>query len=761
MAVLLSAPAITLPKWKSKELLKTVPDIEVNIIRSGNDALALLKRVRQGYKPKKLEFTLVGIDKAKLGSEIYFGGIWKRMYNVPLEDELGTFEYAWHCPGCGKPILVPLDEGDDKSELVPAPWDTFADVPMVSAQELEIARRQGELLPNGLPKGIKIKWKRHSKLPKFCEHSFPLTGVDATREGKEENPDRICGERLWRPAIHSLGESRNRSRVNISQVLKRLKGYFALYICDEAHMCKSEDSGRGDAFAQMVKSAKRTLMLTGTITNGKSTSIKELLWRTDPRSLLEAGVDYQTGSVEWASRFGKLEQVIKEEGGDEGVITRRNKRSVQTKEAPGIAPQLTAQFLLHKSAFLELPDLGLPLVELKEYPVFLDMDEGHGEHYTKFHNTLHEACKKASGASGTPGAWSKFNPATLMYSARPDQEMIVRLGQSAYTAPALGDGSMLHAKERWLVETVQSELSEGRRCIIFNQFTGSYNMNERVEEILQRMGVRCKILNEPNTELRTQRLAEYEAEEYPVIICAMKLVEVGLDMMYWPTIIYNQLSYEVSTVRQSSRRAWRIGQDRECRVYYPIYNRSQQMKQFMHIMSARGHALMVEGRLDKSELASFSIDSQSSLARDLASCFAGADVAKAWTTLAAKEMAGIEMIAEANFKDVLSERMQRLADETLKLCGIDPAQWHQERSKKPIIKEIGETRTIDLMNDLLIRQEVQAETSATTRILSNNVINLEEEIRILTFAELIVDEPRKILKKQIPTHENQLMWDFG
>lgn len=274
--------------------------------------------------------------------------------------------------------------------------------------------------------------------------------------------------------------------------------------------------------------------------------------------------------------------------------------------------------------------MGLPLVELKEIPTFLDMDPEHRAAYEKFHNGLYDVCAKASAVSGSAGVWSKFNPAVLIYADRPDLGVAVTIGEETVYAPPLGDGSDLHAKERWLVETVRQELAQGRRVTIYNSFTGVYDMNERLHDILTRSGIRCQILDEPNTELRSERIAEYEENEIPVLITNQKLVEVGLDMMYWPTIIFYQMSYEVSTVRQSSRRAWRIGQDKECRVRYPVYQGSQAMKQFIHIMNGRGHALQTEGRIDKSELAQYSRDSQSSLARDLASCFASADVAQAW-----------------------------------------------------------------------------------------------------------------------------------
>jgi len=70
------ATGITIPKWKKKEIEGTIPNVQVNFLQNGNDALALLRKVGNGYKPSNLEFSIVGIDKAKLGSEMFFSGVW-------------------------------------------------------------------------------------------------------------------------------------------------------------------------------------------------------------------------------------------------------------------------------------------------------------------------------------------------------------------------------------------------------------------------------------------------------------------------------------------------------------------------------------------------------------------------------------------------------------------------------------------------------------------------------------------------------------
>lgn len=524
--VLLSAPGITLRKWEAKEILKTIPHAKTTIIRSSEQALKLLKDVRNGYRPNpgEIEFTIVGIDKAKRDSEPFFAGVWKRLkgsHNL----------FGWHCPDCGRQ-LYKKEEG----EWFPLEWSDVAFGEAPSMDHLQEARETKTLLPNGLPKSWKVKW---NKTKQFSKCSY-REGV----QGYLPDNELPCGTKLFRPAVKSRGETIRRPVANISRIFKKMKKYFDLYIVDEVHQCKASGSGRGDAFTQMVKAAKKTLMLTGTLVNGKSTSIKEILWRTNPQALLEKGMDDNTGDLAWAERYGKVKQVVylEDEINQQGWVTRQRRKPMQPTEEPGIAPHMTAEFLLHKTAFLDLEDLGLPLVELKEKPIFITMTPEHGTAYEEFHENMYQECAKRARA-GAKGAWSKFNPATLNYAARPDLGAFYRFvnmdgKETIISAPKLTGYT---AKEEWLIETVKNELSENRGVVIYNSYTGEYQLNERIQTILNENGIPSTILNESNTEKRSEVIQQYEDQGIKVVICNMKLVEVGLDLLAWPTLIFNRV----------------------------------------------------------------------------------------------------------------------------------------------------------------------------------------------------------------------------
>ncbi len=105
------------------------------------------------------------------------------------------------------------------------------------------------------------------------------------------------------------------------------------------------------------------------------------------------------------------------------------------------------------------------------------------------------------------------------------------------------------------------------------------------------------------------------------------------------------------------------------------------MVQFQRMMAKRSHALLLEGRLDKSELASFAVvDGNSASTYSIANCLGNVDDLSArWKTLADKDVPkGIKMLDEAEFKTEIGLAMKRLAAETRRIAGVS----------EPVVAEI-------------------------------------------------------------------------
>src|SRR5258707_995637 len=135
----------------------------------------------------------------------------------------------------------------------------------------------------------------------------------------------------------------------------------------------------------------------------------------------------------------------------------------------------------------------------------------------------------------------------------------------------------VYAKERRLVEEVKAELARGRRCQIYAVYTQKRDVTRRLEQILLNEGIRVAVLTTdvpPET-----REGWYERQlrgGVQAVICHPKLVQTGLDLIEFPTILFYETGYSIYVLRQASRRSWRIGQRLPVKVEYLHYAETMQ-----------------------------------------------------------------------------------------------------------------------------------------------------------------------------------------
>ena len=79
----------------------------------------------------------------------------------------------------------------------------------------------------------------------------------------------------------------------------------------------------------------------------------------------------------------------------------------------------------------------------------------------------------------------------------------------------------------------------------------------------------------------------------------------------FPSLIFYETGYDLFTLRQASRRSWRIGQKHPCRVYYLYYQETMQARA-MELMARKLDAsLALEGQFSAEGLAAMSAESGS------------------------------------------------------------------------------------------------------------------------------------------------------
>jgi hypothetical protein len=547
-AIVLCPPHLV-PKW-IREIEEVIPDAharelrrigrnsdeayDVNDVRDFLDQYQLASEMAQrtgGAKPKWV--AIVAHTSAKFGAG-WQPAVITRKARDPLT---GKFVDACACPGCGKVVMVEKD-------------GFF--VPVIDTNELSEKRQ-------------------------FCHNRVPGWELDADGRIKlDANGDSVWGTR---PCETPLFEFNGARRHSISEyITKHAKGSFKLLIADEVHQFKSKSSDRGVAFHQLVTSTKWTLTLTGTFFGGKSTSIFWLLHR------LNHGVrrDFAFHDEKrWARLYGVLETTRRrrrnDDADEDGVYTGNRRYRNQAKEQPGVSPAIVSR-LLDTTIFLSLKDLNMAMPTYKEEVVALDMLEDQGQQYHNMDRSLKQLAVQSSRYLSTWLQWSLARP----NSAFRDEVVLVdevdnEDGKSIRKVPLMElpainpNGHKWLPKENWLADFCKIEKQQGRKVLIYVRQTGTRDIQDRVMMPLQANGLRVSILGGNVDPRKREEWIAKRVNTIDALICNPRLVETGLDLVQFSTVVFFEIEYSLYTLWQSVRRVWRLGQTQPVKAIFSVY----------------------------------------------------------------------------------------------------------------------------------------------------------------------------------------------
>ena len=142
-----------------------------------------------------------------------------------------------------------------------------------------------------------------------------------------------------------------------------------------------------------------------------------------------------------------------------------------------------------------------------------------------------------------------------------------------WSVPNLGVGRVF-AKEQWLIDTVKSELAQGRKVGIFVEQSATRDIQPRIEQLLREHipGAKPFILYGKVDPKKRESVLENQLKVgCNIFIANPKLVQTGLDLVEFPTLIFLEINYSLYVTIQASRRAWRIIQTQPCKTFFPYY----------------------------------------------------------------------------------------------------------------------------------------------------------------------------------------------
>jgi SNF2 family DNA or RNA helicase len=437
-----------------------------------------------------------------------------------------------------------------------------------------------------------------------------------------------------------------------AEFIKRFfpKNFFDLLILDEVHELKGGGTAQGQAMSCLVARSKKVLALTGTLMGGYSSNLFYLLWRMFSRQMKKGGFEFER-SLQFAERYGVIQKTYDtkdmERSLNHASIGRKMGKS-RVKETPGVSPLLLPDMLLEHSTFVRLADVSDALPEYDEIIVPVQMEEEQREAYQRLSNQLQDATVQAL-ARGDMRLLGKMLQSLLAYPDGCRQEETVTLEVAGTNevvgyAPALDIG--LLPKEEKLLEIINAEKKKGRKVAVFLEHTGTRDLLGILEDQLSRQDIAPLILR--STDVTPEHREEYLKERmktgaFDCLVCNPNLVKTGLDLLEFPTIIFFQCGYSVFTLRQASRRSWRIGQDKPVQVFFMAYADTMQEKALSLMAQKMETSLAIEGELSDKGLAALS-ESENSMMYELAKALTGKstvkDMGEAWKRYRQRELFG-------------------------------------------------------------------------------------------------------------------------
>lgn len=178
----------------------------------------------------------------------------------------------------------------------------------------------------------------------------------------------------------------------------------------------------------------------------------------------------------------------------------------------------------------------------------------------------------------------------------------------------------LGEKEQRTLEIVRAAIQNGERALIYTSWVRT-DSQQKLKRFLTDEGYRTEILTDKiKTTDREDWVQKKLAAGMQVLIVNPSLVETGLDLNAFTTLVFYSMGYKLFTLRQASRRSWRINQKAPAvKVYMLYYEDTMQQKCLKLMASKLAVAGLIEGNFSEEGLAAMSDvqDMTSQMAKEL------------------------------------------------------------------------------------------------------------------------------------------------
>ena len=371
---------------------------------------------------------------------------------------------------------------------------------------------------------------------------------------------------------------------------------------------------------RLVGCSKKVIGMTATLINGYSSGMFYLLYRIVPYLMKVDNKSYDAPN-EFNSEYGVTETTYELQEGNYNANSRSSKKLLHTRQKPGVSPLVYSRFLIDCAVFLSLNDMGKHLPDYEEIPVELELRSDIKEEYDRIEAAYRTVMMQRDGTAMK--LMSRFLSLLTTYPDQPyDNEPIYypKSDIPAVEPKSLSNINELNEKDIFTLSKVEEKVKNGERVMIFTSWV-KIDTQDKLKKLLEEKGYRVAVLEQRVSPEKREEWVEKRVENgLDVLITNPSLVETGLDLNAFTTLIFYNIGYNLFTFRQASRRSWRINQTApRIEVYILCFKGVMQARAIRLMASKLAAATLVEGNFSDEGLAAMSdcSDMTSQLAREL------------------------------------------------------------------------------------------------------------------------------------------------
>ena len=609
--VIVMCPSHLLEKWK-EEVEDTVPNAKGYIVHNLDELLALEPKLRMTNRVENM-YVIMSKEIAKLGFDERPAAIWSKS------------KQCFVCPECGQPLFkvenvtvfgrktkvnVKLTELDMLKKQAHNTicmnevrvWDkkTHAYKTKKCGAKLWTALNRDDQTHGWIKLG-EAGWIKECHIEQETERLMAKESLD-----KKENT-------IFNKLFDQYEYYQEHGHYNITYkgpkkypianyIYERMNRVFDYTIQDECHQLMN-NSLQGHASHLLSKATKiGNLFLTGTLLNGYASNIFYLLFRVCPNIMTQEGFRY-CDEMEFARLFGVTSRETTMEV-RRGSYSRSG--SAREKELPGVSPLIFTKFLLNLTSFISLDSMTEGLPNYEEIPIGVEMDTATAAGYQAIKDFFH------SRVGGFNGQTKKIMSGMIkLMTQYPDAPHCKRrvlnpdTGDIEYESVPLEKS--IRNKEQKLLEIIQEKLALGEKVLVYYNTINTTDLGEHLTALLCSEDIKAfELKANTKAEKRMEFITKEINKGAQVMITNPALVETGLDLLEFTTIVFFQVGYNLSTMRQASRRSWRLSQTKDIQVYFLYYHNTIQ-EQALALMATKLQAAQtIEGNFSEEGLKAMS-----------------------------------------------------------------------------------------------------------------------------------------------------------